>query len=40
MTLSYDWSAVVLPHPFLHFHPFPPDHLSNWLIRHAELVAL
>jgi hypothetical protein len=40
VTLTYDWSAVKLPHPFLHFPPFPPDHLSNSLTRLAELIAL
>ena len=38
VTLTYDWSAVQLPHPFLQFPPFPPDHLANSLGRLAGLM--
>jgi uncharacterized protein YndB with AHSA1/START domain len=39
VTLSYDWSAVPASvREYLHFPPFPPDHLSNSLAHLAALV--
>jgi uncharacterized protein YndB with AHSA1/START domain len=38
VTLTYDWSAVPPEvHEYLHFPPFPPDHLANSL-RHLAAV--
>jgi hypothetical protein len=40
VTLTYDWSAVGPDvREYLHFPPFPPDHLPNSLQHLAELVA-
>jgi hypothetical protein len=40
VTLTYDWSAVPPHvHEYLHFPPFPPDHLDNSLRHLAEVVA-
>jgi hypothetical protein len=39
VTLTYDWSAVPPEvHEYLHFPPFPPDHLANSLQHLTELV--
>ena len=40
VTLTYDWSAVAPEvREYLHFPPFPPDHLDNSLKHLSDLVA-
>jgi hypothetical protein len=40
VTLTYDWSGVGPEvHEYLHFPPFPPEHLPSSLDHLAELVA-
>jgi hypothetical protein len=40
VTLTYDWSAVGPDvREYLHFPPFPPDHLANSLQHLAALVS-
>ena len=39
VTLTYDWSAVPAHvHEYLHFPPFPPEHLDRSLQHLADLV--